>query len=662
MLRLSWFCWSLALLLPWGIVSAAERWTRSDDGWVTVHRPDEDRSLSNADWPEDWERSFWERANYVIRNTARDRSYGSTFFENEKRSYGWAMLSVLGGFEQQGLEFLQSEDSEAERWNKHTLGIDYFPCFTLKHQMRKYFFFGDMLQPAYRQRMKDAAKIFTEQDPLGRPHYAYDGTGVWGPDGKNSWVDVRSTDNLKLMRDTSVYLLAEEAGNEATRQLYQQRITEFVVTMYFMGMGEWDSENYLGHSIAPMLNLYDFARDGEVKRLAKAALDRMAADAAVKYWRGSFNGPTCRDYNHPYPFGGSAAALTWLWFGDSPLQPTRFESDEIHLITSAYRPPTAVVHLARKRFPRPLEIIAGKPQWTAWRHADDPRPKYRETQYFGRNFQFGTLVRGSQQPDINGFKILTYSRQRGADTIIAGPVSDPLRLGSVQYQEGLIAPHSAVGQNGNLAIYLTQSSDHPYLWLVPASATVEERNGVTFVGCENTTLAIWPINLSSPKVDPQLTARVQWEDKKHRDGRIERLEHWPDSQVLSATRSSDNVYGFAIEIDEGPRDTFMAKAAALKPETDEIPLQGAAAMTGVSGRRVRLQWGATTDAIKIWRDGRRRDFNSPEENVAYRTLDGQLIEQFWQGDGTLTVTAGGASFWCTVTREGQVTFSDQPAR
>lgn len=651
--------WGLVILvLYWIPLAAAQRWSRSDDGWVTVRPLPVDRSLRNADWPEDWEREFRERANHVIRGTARGGQYGSTFFENEKRSYGWAMLSVLGGFEEPGLKFLQSEDSEAQRWNKHTLGIDYFPCFTLKHQMRKYFFFGDRMDPAYRQRMKDAARIFTEQDPLRRPHYAYTGTGVWGPDGKNSWVDVRSTDNLKLMRDTSVYLLAEESGNEATRLIYEQRLRDFVVTMYYTGMGEWDSENYLGHSIAPVLNLYDFARDPEVKRLAKAALDRMATDAAVKYWRGGFNGPTCRDYNHPYPLGGSAAALTWLWFGDSPLRPDQFESDEIHVITSAYRPPAAVVHLARKNFPRPVEIIAGKPQWTAWEHSDDPQPKYRETHYFGRNFQFGTLVRGSQEPDVNGFKILAYSRERGADTIIAGPVRDPLKLGSVQYETGLIAPHGAVGQNGNMAIYLTAASDQPYLWLIPASATVQQRNGVTFVGCENTTLAIWPINLSAPRIDDELTTRVQFEERKERDGRVQRRERWPNSQVLKAVRQGEGVYGFAIEIDEGRRDDFMAKAARLKPETDEVPIRGAAALTAVSGRRVRLQCGDSIHAIKIWRDGRLKDFTSPEENVAYRTIDEQLIDQPWQGNGTLTVTAGGARFTCTVSREGQVTFAE----
>lgn len=638
---------------------AAKRWTQSADGTVKVFPISVDKRFQNAQWPEQWEKAFRERANYVIRNTSRSGSYGNTFFENEKRSYGWAMLSMLGGHEAKGLEFLQAEDNMADRWNKHTLGIDYYPCFTLKHQMRKYFFFGEHLDPAYRRRMKDAAKIFTEKDPLRRAHYAYTGKGAWGPDGKNSWVDVRSTDNLKLMRDTSVYLLAEETGNEETRLLYKKRITDFVVTMYYAGMGEWDSENYLGHSIAPVLNLYDFAKDAEVKLLAKAALDWMTTAAAIKYWRGAYNGPTRRDYNHPYPFGGSAAALTWLWFGDSPKGPTEFESDEIHVITSAYRPPTAVVHLAQKNFPKPAEIIAGKPEWSAWQDPDAEQPSYRETQYFGKHFQFGTLVRGSQEPDINGFKIITSSRERGADTIIAGPANDPLKLGSVQYQEGVIAPNSAVGQNGNMAIYLTQESSHPYLWLIPLSADLEEKGGVTFVKCDRTTMAIWPINLSSPRLDRDLTKAVQFKVKKHKDGRIEKQERWVNSKILKATRKGPGVYGFAVEIDEGNAQAFIQQASRKKPETDEVPIRGAAAFTSVSKRRVRLQWGSTMDAIKIWRDGRLRDWNSEEENVAYRPLTGELIHQAWQGDGTLAVSAGGKTFSCTVSRDGRVEFTER---
>jgi hypothetical protein len=70
-----------------------------------------------------------------------------TYFESEKRSYGFSMAHVLAGDQQLALKELQMEDVQAEQWHAHTAGIDYYACFTLKHQMRKYFLFGDRLDP-----------------------------------------------------------------------------------------------------------------------------------------------------------------------------------------------------------------------------------------------------------------------------------------------------------------------------------------------------------------------------------------------------------------------------------------------------------------------------------------------------------------------------------
>ena len=79
-------------------------------------------------------------------------------------------------------------------------------------------------------------------------------------------------------------------------------------------------------------------------------------------------------------------------------------------------------------------------------------------------------------------------------------------------------------------------------------------------------------------------------------------------------------------------------------------------MTAVSGRQVGLQWGRSLATVQIWRDGQLRDWASDAERASYRTRDGELIDQAWQGNGTLRVSAGGCSFACTVTRDGQVAF------
>lgn len=612
-------------------------------------------------WPEAWEAGFQERAKLAIELQAQNGRYGSTYFENEKRSFGIAMMSILGGYEKPAIEFLQSAD-HPRNWNTHTKGIDFYACFTLKHQVRKYFYFGDKLDARHKQRMFDGAKIWTEKEPLNRPHHAYFGASGWGPDAKNSWVDVRNTDNLKLMRDTSVYLFAEEVGNEATRLLYRDKLQGFMTTMFYAGHGEWDSENYLGHSIAPLLNLYDFAKDPHVKGLAKAGLDFMATSLALKYYRGNYNGPSRRDYNHPYPLGGSSASFGWLWFGETPYKPTsnrQVESDTIHVITSSYRPPRAVVELARKNFKKPVEITAGKGAWVSWKSPDAPAPDCYETHYFSEYYQFGTLARGTQHPDINGFKILTHHPQRGADTIVAGPVSDPLYLGSPVYQRSRLARHSVVGQNGNVAIYITQPSKLPYLWLIPKDAEVSHQGGASFIRTSSVTLAIWPINATMPKPDNKLTQRVQVNIKTNRKtGQKTRHPRWDTSTVLRSNRSKDGAYGFAIELYDGKdHDAFIAKASEIKPEFTGLAPRDTFSMTSVSGKRVDVQWGETLEELNIWRDGQKRDWASDANKALFHTLHGgELISMPWQGDGKLRVKVGKHYFECILNRDGKTRF------
>jgi hypothetical protein len=656
-------CLAFVVLFSGGIpVLGQERlWHVDDAGRFRVKPWPIPAELRNQSWTDKHEEDFQTRVDWVIRNTAKNGKYGGTYFENEKRAYGWAMLSILGGFEEQGLAFLQGEDADAKRWHAGTEGIDFYPSFTLKHQVRKCFYFGPYLEPSYRERMRRGAQRFTEVDPLRRPHPAFSRASGWGPDAKNSWVDVRDTDNLKLMRETSVYLFAEETGNDAVRDLYRRRITENVVAMYWMGMGEWDSENYLGHTISPLVNLYDFAKDPNLKLLAKAALDRCALNLATKYWRGNYNGPSRRDYGHPYPFGGSAAMAGWLWYGDAPTQPIAFESDEAELVTSGYRPPVAMVEFARRNFPKPLAILSGKPDGSPWNHLDAPEPRFYETQYFGKAFQFGTLLRGTEAPDVNGFKILVSHPKRGADTIMAAPVRDATLIASPRYTDHVLAPNSAVGQHGPLAIYLTQESEHPYRLLIPADAKTEQHGNATFVLCDQVTVALWPINCERFAEDREATEAIQWSKSSSGD----RIELWPHSRILTASRKGPGVYGFAIEVDDSNRKRFIHAASQLSPETDELAIRGAVAFSGTTGKRVRLQWGDSHQAIHVWLDGRKREMNSPENRAAYHTLrDSQsesstLVEQGWQTDGTLRVAAGGHRFECTVERDGRVRFSEQ---
>lgn len=274
-----------------------------------------DNALTSSKWSEELEREWNQRVKTILQAYSNIEYYGNTYGENEKKSYSRAMFDLLVGHREKALEFLQSEDKQVQE-HAHTEGIDYYYCFTLKGQIRKYFLFGQDLDPNYRQRMFRGAKKWTASDPLTRPHpiYHYGNTegNDWDISKRGRWVDARNTDNLRAMRETSVYLMAEETGNEITRLLYKEKIRRYVGALYNIGMGEWDSQVYHGHTFAPYLNLYDFAKDTQVKELAKKALDWLSTAAAIKYYHGGWGGPVKRDYGDANLVFGSPAAKIFL--------------------------------------------------------------------------------------------------------------------------------------------------------------------------------------------------------------------------------------------------------------------------------------------------------------------------------------------------------------
>jgi len=607
-------------------------------------------------WPADLEDAFQARARKIIALVAEKKGGVNTYFENEKRTYGTLMAHVLSGHDEKvakALGNLQARDHQHELWHRETDGIDYYAAFTLKHQMRKYFYFGDLLEPAYRKQMFTGARKWTAKDPMRRPHYAHEGKKEgWGPDARNSWVDIRSTENLYLMRVTSVYLMAEETGNQPTARLYKKHLLDYTRTLYRIGIGEWDSENYHGHSIAPLLNLYDFAKDPDVKLAAKACLDFYAAAGAVKYLRGGFNGPTKRDYNHAQPFGGSAANSLWVWFGEHPGGKTDdWESDEIHLITSAYRPPLAVVNLARKNLAKPVEIFSSKPEYTATTgHRAASGPEYLETQFIGHSFLMGSLTSGTSTDggDVNGFKILAWDREDGAIALHAVPGPDPAFPGSPLYKQGKVSAPNRVAQWEHLALWLVKDGGSPWLWVIPGDVEVSTKDGVTFLACDRTWVAVRPLGAGPLKFDQGLTDSLAADQKSR----------FPGHQVLRAGGAGGPFCGLAIEVGEKESHRSFARfqSAALAAELDLRDLrEGAARYKAADGRWLGIHWNDDPFDLGVWCNGKRRDLKAHATHL----YDSPLIRSGW-GAGSLTVTAGGATFHGEVDEHGKVSFRNEP--
>ena len=576
------------------------------------------------DWTPELEAEFQQRAKQVINHFAKAESYGNLWGENEKKSYPMAMFDFLAGNRQKALDFLQQDDPQTQE-QAHTDYIDYYFSFTLKGQIRKYFLLGKYLDPVYRQRMYNAAKIWTETDPLQRPHPIHgtgQGTGNdWSITRRGLWVDSRNTDNLRAMRETSVYLMAEETGNEATRQLYKSKIKRYVSALYNIGMGEWDSEVYQGHTFAAYLNLYDFAQDTEVKQWAKMALDWLAMAASVKYYRGGWGGPVKRDYGDGHGVMRSDSARTfWLYFGDTPVANNRPELDSLYLITSGYRPPLAVMELARKNFNKPVEILASKPLYENWKPGNNQSPGYWETQFIGASYQMGSLAGTFPDGDVAPFKLMAFNQHKGVDFFVANTGKNAVKPGK--------NPGDEIGQYRNLLIWL-RPADQAFFWQLPKTAKVEKDDNIWFIQLEKTWLALRLINLSSPEI-------IEIPNSPY-----------PDDNTYQALPTGNNYAGFALEVGEAATQGSYENFKSIFKQKSQVNLtqinQGSLLFKGSQGQSLQFTYNQINLLPMLIRNGQKHDWS---KNFAlYNSLsrDNSPVSLGWK-KGKLTVKAGKYQF------------------
>ncbi|MHC5610520.1 MAG: hypothetical protein ACYTXA_05755 [Nostoc sp.] len=578
-------------------------------------------------WPPELEAGFQERKQEYL-SKFESGKYGSTAYEYEKNSYPRAMIDILRGNREQAMPaaggaiaFLQADDADSSK-NGHILGFDFYSGFTLKGQIRKYFGFGQFLNPSYKTRMREAMRIFTADDPL--THHFATPRKFWenSTDNCDTWIDCRNTDNLRAMRETSAYLMAEETGNERTRQIYKARIKEKVRSLYQIGQGEWDSEAYLGHALTTYVNLYDFAKDPEVKATAKSALDWFTITGALKYWRGGFGGPSKRDYSQGNCVwcSGAAQALG-LYFGDSPVKDINQNPDLVHLITSSYRPPVAAVLLARKQFTKPLELLNSKPTYENWKPGGNDRPQFYETLYFGNSFQLGTLAQGSGG-DWNGFKLMAYNSHRGVDYFIASSGQDPNKISTSS------AGNDAVAQYQNLVIWLNDKPA-PFQFFLPKSAHTEIIREKMFVRLEKTWLAITTLSSANAPINLQFGVINS------------NLNRYPNDQIITAIAVGGGISGFALEVGEkesyGTWEEFKRSilvSSRLKVSDHTVEYFS-------SKKKLKVQHQGQ-ELPKVWRNGRFHDWRTHFD--VYRadtsSLNKTPIYQAWKS-GKLEVIAGG---------------------
>ncbi|WP_169513390.1 Ig-like domain-containing protein [Flexithrix dorotheae] len=651
------------------------------------------QAIKNDDYSATQEQEFLARMKSEIDWFVANRSVGNggVYFESEKASYPHTMYQLIDAIaknnsskEGSAKNFLQAIDYHADG---KTLGVDLYPSFTLKGQLPKYFYFSkfhNVLDKSYEQLMRDAIeewtfdnKSFTRAydnyvhtasgnpiDPLGREHPSFSAASGWAPAAKNSWVDVRATDNLKLMRECAVYLFAEEIDNTVIRDIYKQRIKNHVATLYHVGYSEWDSDPYYAHVVPPLLSLYSYTVDPDMKKIAKAGIDWYMMTGAAKYYRGTMAGPFKRVYGPGSSFSLQSASATvpYAYFGGAPdLSNKKHERDDYIIFLSDYRPPQAIYNLAHKDIPDYTEQLNTYPAYGTFNPTSATAPYSFETMYYGKNFRMGSAVNVASDWDMTPYGVTMYDSNLGAVPFLAMNAGQSAERDKVHKDPG-----DQIAQYKNLMIRLRPASGNAYDFVAPDYASIVQENGIWFFEYENTYVACRPVNL-------QLDSTKTYET---------------DYKIYHTSPTGGTYAGFALEIvDEDQFASFASFKTAVAAQTLDISnlSNGEITLNGTSGEYLKMEYNTSNDLPKVYRNSTefydytdpknfspRKSVTPPQAIISNVVVDGGdvtvtgtaadlnrgVVSQSWK-DGTLRVIAGDKIFTSTVTVNGDVTYSEE---
>ena len=653
--------------------------TKDGSGIIRVLPYPVGSAFQNTAWTTSEQNAFWTRSTEIINymDAAVGTNYGSRYFENEKSSYPKAMFSLIwataNGNSSKATtarNYLTATASNGEDGGsiggvQNTDRVDLYPSFTLKGQMPKYYWFGQYsgsvlgttssyiykLYPSnasgddagwanktYIQRMQSAFDKWTEIDPFYRPNQYYVGPGSnWTVDNRNSWVDIRGTDNLKAMREHAIYLFAHDAGNAAVRDQYADQIEQATQTIFRTGISEWDSQNYYAWGVAPWMSLYDYAPEtingqpNKTKLQAKAAVDLQIVAGALKYYHGAFSGPSKRTNSSAHvPLKGSAAQFLWPYFGDTPAgltlssvaPSTNDLHNTLHPILSAYRPPKAVVGLATKNWGSGhtggVEILASKPSYGNWADPGSPSeisaPRNFETQYYGSTFQMGSVVSNSSEGDVDTFGVLVNHSTRGATSFDIGSGSG-----------GLLTKRSKdqIGQYRNLAVWLRPNG-------VDGISSFEFTAPSDLVDFDRSNASAWFLRMPEDKTWIALRPiNVAYGSAAAGSG------SYAGENYHTATQTGGSSYfGLALEIgDLANYASFNAFRSAVLG-TGGLDLSqvgsGIVTLTGSDGSVLKMAHNASNDLPTVWRNdlGLAYDWSNPDNFSLYKSVNNKPTASF----------------------------------
>ncbi|MGL5081574.1 MAG: hypothetical protein ACRC8A_08810 [Microcoleaceae cyanobacterium] len=218
----------------------------------------------------------------------------------------------------------------------------------------------------------------------------------WTEGGTENHMFMHRASGLALM-DGSGFPVGDPASAATNEAWLRAELNKFLT----IGQGEFHSSIYYGYSISGLLNLYDFAQNPELKKLAKGLLDWLATNMALRLSWGTAGGAESRGFDRK-TWDSGLTAVAWQWWGEDTELVNKMGKKQAWLALpaglSSYRPPEILRDIADKHIPLPFEAQISHPAYYSY----DADNQLWETFYVAADYSLGTLLEPNRSYQVQG--------------------------------------------------------------------------------------------------------------------------------------------------------------------------------------------------------------------------------------------------------------------
>ncbi len=243
----------------------------------------------------------------------------------------------------------------------------------------------DLLSPEARQSIRDAWRTAYQLRGDTENHFAmyytmlYLMSELYPDEPGSSWYTGKSSEeNLKESRD---YLI------------------DWMDIMTTIGQGEFNPTHYIAEYAIPMIYLYSWAEDPEMRMRGKMVLDWLYAGLAANTLNGVLRGPNSRtdDSSVVERWNSLSSFFSWLNFGNCP--PTSgFSWGNYYAIVAAnYEVPEVIYRIATDREESFLQRDLKRSRHR-WRYSDVGKAPIYKTSYITSDYAVGSYQGGMADP------------------------------------------------------------------------------------------------------------------------------------------------------------------------------------------------------------------------------------------------------------------------